>query len=38
MTWGFRSAETLKEAGAVNLVDSAEELYQKICEMESSEN
>ncbi len=38
VTWGFRSAETLKEAGAVNLVDSAEELYWKICEMESSEN
>lgn len=35
VTWGFRSAEALREAGAVNLADSAGELYQKICEMES---
>jgi len=35
VTWGFRSKEELKKAGALHLADSAEELYKKMKEMES---
>ena len=33
VTWGFRSEETLREAGAVHFAHTAEELIAKISEL-----